>query len=100
MRGTITEEIRVTGRQLTGAVRQVIKKGNARKLVITTAKGKKLLETNLNLGAIGTGGLFYFAPFISAVATLVMYASDFRIQVERDVSPEEEAEYIDVEEEE
>lgn len=100
MSGSITEELKVTGRQLTDAVKQVIKEGNARKLVIKTAKGRTLLETNLNVGAVGAGGLFYFAPLISAVGALAMYATDFKIYVERDLSAEDEAEVVDVEDEE
>ena len=99
MSGSFTEEIKVTGEMLVDAVRQIIKEGNARKLVVKSAKGKTLLETNLNLGAAGVGGMFYFAPVLSAVAMLVAYATDFKILVERDVSSDEEAEVVDVEDE-
>ncbi len=100
MSRSITEEIRVTGNKLVDAVKQIIREGNARRLVIKTAKGKTLLDTNLNLGAAGLGGMFYMAPIISAVTMLVMFATDFKIQVEREVNSDEEAEVIDVDEDE
>lgn len=100
MSNSITEEIRVTGNKLVDAVRQIVKEGNTRRLVIKSAKGKTLLDTNLNLGAAGVGGMFYFAPILSAVGMLVMYATDFTIQVEREVASDEEAEVIDVDDDE
>lgn len=100
MSSSITEEIRVTGNKLVDAVKQIVREGNARRLVIKTAKGKTLLDTNLNLGAAGVGGLFYIAPILSAVGMLVMFATDFKIQVEREVNSDEEAEVIDVDEDE
>ncbi len=100
MSNTFTEEIRVTGNKLVDAVKQIIKEGNTRRLVIKSAKGKTLLDTNLNIGAAGAGGLFYFAPILSAVGMLVMFATDFKIQIEREVGSDEEAEVIDVDDEE
>ena len=54
---TIFEEIIVTGEDLLRQVKDLIRKGNIRRLMIKNNRGHVLLETSLTMGAAGIGGI-------------------------------------------
>ncbi|KPP98419.1 MAG: protein of unknown function containing DUF4342 domain [Bacteroidetes bacterium HLUCCA01] len=96
---TIFEEIIVTGEDLLRQVKDLIRKGNIRRLMIKNNRGHVLLETSLTMGAAGIGGFILLAPFLSAVAFVALMVTEARIVVERDPSVDDkevEAENIEV----
>lgn len=99
MSKTIVDEFIVTAEDLVERVRELIKKGSIRRLMIKNSKGEKIIEAPLTIGAAGIGGLIILAPFISAVAFVALMVSEATIVVERDASYDEkevEAEDIEV----
>jgi uncharacterized protein DUF4342 len=74
------EEIKVSGGKLKAKLKELIREGNVRRVVIRNAKGRVLLDMPLNAGVVGAALL----PFWVAVGAVVALAKDFTIMVERD----------------
>ncbi|MEX0778227.1 MAG: DUF4342 domain-containing protein [Balneolales bacterium] len=83
MAHTIFEEFKVSGNQLLNRVKQLVKEGNVRRIMVKDRNGRTLIETPLSLGIIGAGGLLVMAPLITAIAGAAIFASDARVIVER-----------------
>jgi hypothetical protein len=99
---SVFEEIRSTGEKLIDEIQSLIKEGSIRRIVVKNSRGKVLLDTPLNLGAVGIGGMVLLHPVITAVAALVMFMNDIQVLVERtdkdDNEIEVESHVIEVEE--
>lgn len=74
-----TEEHKVSGDQLLDRVKQIIKEGNARKIIIKNDVGKVLIEIPLNLGLVGV----VLAPVWIAIGTIAALAGHYTIVVEK-----------------
>ena len=61
-------------------VKELIREGNVRRVIIRNAQGRVLLDMPLNAGVVGAALL----PFWVAVGGIVALAKDFTIHVERD----------------
>lgn len=81
---SIIEEIKVTGTELVDTVKDIVKQGNVRRIIIRNKKGKTLLEIPLTIGAAGLGATLYaLGPFLSAIGFFALYINDFSVVVER-----------------
>ncbi len=60
------EEFRVNGEELLAKVKELIKAGNARRIIIKNESGEPVLEIPLVIGAVGT----LLAPALAAVGAL------------------------------
>ena len=74
------EEIKVTGSKLMSRLRELIKEGNVRRIVLRNPEGRTLLDMPLNAGLAGAALL----PFWAAVGAVAVLATDYSILVERD----------------
>ncbi|MBP3191649.1 DUF4342 domain-containing protein [Natronogracilivirga saccharolytica] len=83
MRHDIVEEIRVSGAELVDKVRNLVREGSIRRLVIINNKDEVVFELPLALGVAGVGGAFALAPILSSVAAYALFVNDTRILVER-----------------
>jgi len=63
------EEFRIDGNELLKKVKEIIKEGNARRIIIKHG-GKTILEVPLTIGAAGVGALAIFAPVLVAVGAI------------------------------
>ena len=77
---TAWETIKIEGSELLGRVKEVIERGNARRLVIKQ-KGRSIAEFPLTVGVVGA----LLAPVLAAIATLVALLSECSIEIERAV---------------
>ncbi len=73
------EEIKVTGDQLVKKVKELVKEGNVRRIIIKQ-RGKRILEIPLTLAVIGVA----FAPLLAAVGALAALITECTLEVERD----------------
>jgi hypothetical protein len=64
------EEFKIDGHELIAKVKQLIREGNARRIIIKDESGKSLIEIPLTIGAIGAVLVPVFAA-VGAVAALV-----------------------------
>ena len=102
---TILEEIRGTVDEVIAQIKRIIKEGNARRILIKNKKGKTLFQSQLTIGAAGLALLAVYAPLITAVSTILLYANDAKVFIEREVDEEDdeyevEAEVIEIKDEE
>ena len=74
-----TEEFKVSGAGLKAKLKEIIRKGNVRRVVIKNGQGRTVLDIPLAAGIVGAALL----PFWAAVGGIAALASDFTIVVER-----------------
>ena len=70
-------EFKIKGQELLAKIEELIKEGNARKIIIKDDKGKTYMEIPVTVGVIGT----LFAPVVAAVGALAGVAANFTIEV-------------------
>jgi hypothetical protein len=73
------ESFKVSGDEILSKVKEVIKEGNARKIIIKNEKDETIMEFPLTIGAIG----IVLAPIFAAVGTLAAFATHCTIIVEK-----------------
>jgi hypothetical protein len=78
------ESFKVTGDEILSKVKEIIKEGNARKIIIKNDKDEIIMEFPLTIGAIGV----VLAPIFAAVGTLTALATHCTIIVEKRNSEE------------
>lgn len=74
------EEFTIDGSEVLAKVKEIIKEGNARRIIIENKEGKTLIEIPLTWAAIGT----VLAPMLAAVGALAALVTECKIIVERD----------------
>lgn len=101
---TILKEIHGTTNEIIRQVKELFKKGNARKVMIINKKGKVLFQSHLTAGAAGTAIAAFLSPAIAAIGFFAVVASDMKVVVEKYAEDsqnrddyEVEAEIIDIE---
>lgn len=102
---TIFEEIRGTVDEIIAQVKKIIREGNAKRVIIKNKKGKTLFQSQLTIGAAGLTLLAIYAPVITAISTILLFANDAKVFIEREVDEDEdeyevEAEVIEIKDEE
>lgn len=93
---TILEELRGTLDEILRQLRKLIHEGNARRVIVKNSQGKVLFQSQLTLGVAGTAFFVVYAPILSAITTLILYASDVRVFVERDAEENEHEDEYEV----
>ncbi|MEX0773686.1 MAG: DUF4342 domain-containing protein [Balneolales bacterium] len=94
MSKTIFEEFKVSGTQLMSRVKQLIREGNIRRIMIKGRNGRTLVETPLTFGVAGASGLFILAPLITAIGAVAVMVSNASIIVERYKNEKEDEQEI------
>ncbi|TAL63553.1 MAG: DUF4342 domain-containing protein [Bacteroidetes bacterium] len=79
------EYFKVSGDEILTKVKEIIKEGNARRIIIKNDKDETIIEFPLTIGAIGV----VLAPIFAAVGTLAALATNCTIIVEKR-NPEDE----------
>lgn len=74
-----TEDHEVSGNNLLARVKELIREGNIRKLIIKNTQGRTVLEIPLTAGLAGV----VLLPFFAAVGALAALAASYTIAVER-----------------
>ncbi len=70
-------EFKIKGQELLTKIEELIKEGNARRIIIKDDKGRTYIEIPVTVGLIGT----LFAPVVAAVGALAGVAANFTIEV-------------------
>jgi hypothetical protein len=78
------ESFKVSGDEILSKVKEIIKEGNARKIIIKNDKDEIIMEFPLTIGAIGV----VLAPIFAAVGTLAALATNCTIVVEKRINEE------------
>lgn len=76
---TTTEEFKVNGEELLKKVKEIIKEGNVRRIIIRSKDGKNLIELPLTIGVVGA----LLAPALAAVGAVAALVTECTILVEK-----------------
>jgi len=70
-----------SGSELVGKIKELIHKGNVRKLIINKEDGEVLFEIPVTAGVAVGGALTLFAPVLAAVGAAAALLAKVRVQV-------------------
>ena len=73
------ERYEVRGDELLAKVKEIIKEGNARRMIIKNKEGQTLVEVPLTVGVIGVAA----APIMAAVGAIAALVTECSIIVEK-----------------
>lgn len=76
---TKQQSFTVKGDELLKRVKEIVKEGNVRRIIIKTKEGKTLIELPLTLGVVGV----VLAPVLAAVGAIAALVTECTITVER-----------------
>ncbi|HEY3933982.1 MAG TPA: DUF4342 domain-containing protein [Gemmatimonadales bacterium] len=74
-----TEEYKVSGEKLVDRVRELVREGNARRIIVKNEAGHTLLEIPLTMGIMGA----MFLPIWVALGSIAALASHYTLVVEK-----------------
>lgn len=73
------EQFKVYGHEVLKKVKELIKEGNVRRIIIKNEKGKVMMEIPVTFAVVGT----VFAPVLAAIGALAAVMNKCTIVVER-----------------
>jgi hypothetical protein len=76
---TNREYFRVSGDELMSKIKEIVREGNATKVIIKNEKDETVMEFPLTFGAVGV----FLAPVFAAVGTIAALATHCTIIVEK-----------------
>lgn len=82
-----SEQLEVAGNQLVQQVQDMIKQGNARRLIIRNAENEVLMDINLTVGAVAGGVMVLGAWWIAALAVIAGLVARVKIEIIREEAP-------------
>ncbi len=77
--GMSTEEFKVSGEGLLAKVKELIKEGNIRRIIIKNEEGKTIIEIPLTIGVVDA----LIAPVLAAVGAIAALVTNCTILVEK-----------------
>lgn len=83
-RKPFVEELEVAGNQLVERVRDLVKEGNVRRLIIRNGEGRTLIEIPLTIGVVAGGALAFFYPILAVLAGIGGLYARVRIEIVRE----------------
>ena len=73
------EEFKITGQELVKKIKELIKAGNIRRIIIKNERGKVMMEIPVTIAVVGT----VFAPILAAVGALAALLNKCSLVVEK-----------------
>ncbi len=77
------EEIEIAGDQLVGRIKELIREGNIRRLIIRNSDGHVLIEIPLTAGLAVGGVTTVIAPILVALGAMAALIASFKVEVVR-----------------
>ncbi|HJP55465.1 MAG TPA: DUF4342 domain-containing protein [Gemmatimonadales bacterium] len=75
-----TEEHKVSGEGLVARVKELIREGNVRRIIVKNDEGRSIMEIPLTLGVVGA----MLMPVFVALGAIAALASHYTLVVEKD----------------
>lgn len=82
-KNSLHERVTVAGGEMVDYVKQLIKDGNVRRLIIRKPSGDTLIEVPLTAGVAVGGALTLFTPVLAAIGAMAGLLAKFEIDIER-----------------
>lgn len=76
---TRTEEFKIKGTEILEKIKEIIRQGNVRRIILKTEEGKTFLEIPLTVGIVGV----LIAPVWAAIGAVAALVSSLTIVVEK-----------------
>jgi hypothetical protein len=76
-----TEEHKVSGEGLVARVKEIIREGNVRRIIIKNEEGRSIMEIPLTLGVVGA----VMMPVFVALGAIAALAAHYTVVVEKEV---------------
>jgi hypothetical protein len=73
----LSSSFKINGKELLGKIEELIKEGNASRIIVRDDKGKTYIDIPVTVGVIGA----VFAPIVAAVGALAGAAANYSIEV-------------------
>jgi hypothetical protein len=73
------EQFKVSGDEIVRKIKDLIREGNVRRIIIKNDQGKTIMEFPLTVAVVGT----VLAPLLAAAGALAALATDCTLEVER-----------------
>ena len=80
---TWTEELDVAANEVVDTVKELIRQGNVRRIIIRRANDEILLEIPLTAGVAVGSAMAFFTPVLAAVGALAALLANVKVQVVR-----------------
>ena len=80
---TWIEEIEVAGSELVERIKELVKEGNVRRLIIRNSKGELLMEIPLTAGVAVGGVVTIMAPLLAALGAMAALLVKVKVEVVR-----------------
>ena len=74
-----TEELKVSGAALKAKLKEIIRQGNVRRIVVRNAEGRTILDVPIAAGVVGA----WLLPFWAAIGGIAALAASYTILIER-----------------
>ena len=74
-----TEEFRVSGEEVLGKIKELVREGNVRRVAIKNEEGRTLIDIPLMLGVVGA----VLAPQAAAIGAIAALVTDCTIVIEK-----------------
>ena len=81
--GARSEEFQFSGDTLISKIKEIIRAGNVRRIVIKNEEGRVLIDIPLTLGVVGT----LLAPQLAAIGAIAALVLKGSIVIEKEVEP-------------
>ncbi len=79
-----TEEFKIAGAELVDKIKELIREGNIRRVIIKNEEGKVLIEVPLTLGLVGGAASIAFMPVLAAVGAIAALVTKLTVVVEKE----------------
>ena len=73
----MSTQFKISGKQLLAKIEELIKEGNASRIIVRDEKGKTYIEIPVTVGVIGA----MFAPIVAAVGALAGMAAHYTVEI-------------------
>lgn len=90
-RGPRSEEFQFSGGMLLTRVKEIIRAGNVRRVIIKNDEGRVLIDIPLTIGVVGT----LLAPQLAALGAIAALVLKGSIVIEKEVPAEKESSPVD-----
>lgn len=75
------EEIKVRGAEAVDRIKELVKEGNVRKIVLKRDNGEVLFELPMTAGVVAGGAVALVAPIIAAIGAAAAFLAHVRIEI-------------------
>ncbi len=73
----MSTQFKISGKELLAKIEELIKEGNAARIIVKDDHGKTFIEIPVTVGVIGV----MFAPIVAAVGALAGLAANYTVEV-------------------